>query len=117
MKLNHINLVVADVEKATTFFETYFGFKCIEAKGDHIISILKSSDNFTLVLMSEKHGPIVYPKDFHIGFMQETTEVVDAINKQLNDGGIRVGAPRKIRDSYGFYFYFDTLFIEVGCYL
>ena len=117
MKLNHINLVVTDVATTTTFFETHFGFKHIETKGDNVISILKNADNFTLVLMTEKQGPIVYPKDFHIGFMQESTDAVEAIYQQLKDAGIQVGAPRKIRASFGFYFYFDNLFIEVGCYL
>jgi len=117
MKLNHINLVVADVAAAVQFFERYFGFKCTGIKGDNIIAILKGTDDFTLVIMTSKDSGIGYPQAFHIGFMQESNEAVTDIYNHLKSGNIEVGQePRKIRDSFGFYFNFDNLMIEVGCY-
>lgn len=117
MKLNHINLVVADVEKATQFFETYFGFKCIDIKGDHIITVLKGKDDFTLVIMKNREGKPAYPEAFHIGFMLDTTEQVTEIYERLKMGGfVDAQEPRKIRDSFGFYFNFENLMIEVGYY-
>ncbi|ASK28894.1 glyoxalase/bleomycin resistance/extradiol dioxygenase family protein [Chryseobacterium sp. T16E-39] len=117
MKLNHINLVVANVEKTTQFFETYFGFKCIDVKGDYIVTVLKGEDGFTLVIMKNREGSPVYPEAFHIGFMLDTQEQVNEIYQRLKAGGI-VGEqePRKIRDSFGFYFSFEDLMIEVGYY-
>ena len=116
MKLNHINLVGADVAAAVQFFERYFGFKCTGIKGDNIIAILKGTDDFTLVIMTSKDS-ISYPQAFHIGFMQESNEAVNGIYNDLRSGTIEVGQePRKIRDSFGFYFNFDNLMIEVGCY-
>lgn len=116
MKLNHINLVVTDVAAAIKFFETYFAFTCTEVKGDNIVAVLKGADDFTLVIMTSKDIE-AYPKAFHVGFMQESDEAVIDVYNHLKTGGIDVGAePRKIRDSFGFYFVFDAIMIEVGCY-
>jgi predicted enzyme related to lactoylglutathione lyase len=118
MKLNHINLVVTDVAKATNFFETYFNFKCTDIKGDYIVAILKGADGFTLVIMKNKEGKPVYPDAFHIGFMLDSENAVTETYEKLKTGAIAVGQePGKIRDSFGFYFKFDTIMIEVGHYL
>ena len=118
MKLNHINLVVADVAKAIDFFETYFHFKCIDVKGENIVAVLKGTDDFTLVIMANKNGSVIYPHAFHIGFMLENEEHVITTYHDLKKDGIEVGnEPKKIRDSFGFYFNFDNIMIEVGHYL
>ena len=118
MKLNHINLVVSDVAKAIIFFETYFNFKCTDIKGDNIVAILKGADDFTLVIMTTKEGDAIYPDAFHIGFMLDNTNDVTETYEKLKSGAIAVGQePRKIRDSFGFYFNFDTVLIEVGHYI
>lgn len=115
MTINHINLVVNNVSQAVNFFETYFGFKCELIKGENVIAILKNEENFTLVISSSKDGANVYPKDFHIGFMLNDAGEVDSLYQKLKVGNIVLSQePRKIRNSYGFYFYFDNLFIEVG---
>jgi catechol 2,3-dioxygenase-like lactoylglutathione lyase family enzyme len=118
MKLNHINLVVSNVAAAIIFFETYFNFKCTDIKGDHIVAVLKGEDDFTLVIMTTKEGNIIYPGAFHIGFMLENTTAVTETFEKLKNDGIAVGQePRKIRDSFGFYFNFDNIMIEVGHYI
>lgn len=118
MTINHLNLVVTNVAKAITFFENFFSFTCTAVKGENMIAILKNNDGFTLVLMTDKEGNDAYPKDFHIGFMQSSVQEVDKLHSKLKESGIAVGdAPKNIRDSYGFYFHFDNLFIEVGCYI
>lgn len=117
MKLNHINLVVSNVEEATRFFEQNFDFTSTEVKGDYIVSILKGADDFTLVIMAQKEGKANYPDAFHIGFMLNSESEVISQYEKLKKNGIEVGQePRKIRDSFGFYFNFDTLMIEVGYY-
>jgi predicted enzyme related to lactoylglutathione lyase len=118
MTINHLNLIVTDVTNAMQFFETYFNFKCAFVKGKNDIVILKNSNDFTLVIMTNKNGDVVYPKNFHIGFMLDNIAQVDTLYEKLLAGKISVTqAPQKIRDSYAFYFYFDKLFIEVGSYL
>lgn len=118
MKLNHINLVVSNIADAIKLFETYFSFKCTDIKGDNIVAILKGADDFTLVIMTDKNGQTTYPNAFHIGFIQDSEDEVTKIYTALKNGGIDGGQePRKIRNSFGFYFNFDTLMIEVGYYL
>lgn len=118
MKLNHINLLVTNVAEAIEFFENYFGFACIAVKGNDVISVLKGADGFELVLMSSsmnKKANLEYPENFHIGFKQNTKEAVDDIHNNLMKDGISTGRePGKIRGSYGFYFYFDKIMIEVS---
>jgi catechol 2,3-dioxygenase-like lactoylglutathione lyase family enzyme len=115
MKLNHINLVVANVADTIKLFETYFSFKCTTIKGDNIVAILKGADDFTLVVMTDKDGRAAYPKAFHIGFMLDSEEEVAKTYNTLKNGGVEVGQePREIRDGFGFYFNFDNIMIEVG---
>ena len=79
--------------------------------------MLKGEDDFTLVIMAPATDAATYPAAFHIGFMVNAVEAVDALYKKLQTGGVALGnEPKKIRDSYGFYFQFDTLMIEVGHY-
>ncbi|MCF6401452.1 VOC family protein [Chitinophaga filiformis] len=121
MTINHLNLPVSDVAGAITFFESHFDFKCLETKGDNMIAVLRNPANFTLVLMSSKmnrNDNTAYPDAFHIGFILESIEKVNATFSQLKAGGVQIERePQKIRDSFGFYFYFDELFIEVAHYL
>ncbi|MPR32430.1 VOC family protein [Salmonirosea aquatica] len=117
MKLNHINLVVSNVAEAITLFETYFDFKCTEVKGDNVIAVLEGTDDFSLVIMANKNGQAEYPAAFHIGFLLDSADAVTETYEKLLSGGVSVGkAPGKIRDSFGFYFTFDSLMIEVGYY-
>jgi catechol 2,3-dioxygenase-like lactoylglutathione lyase family enzyme len=117
MKLNHINLVVSNVENAVQFFEKYFDFKCTEIKGNHIAAILKGPEDFTLVILKNKEGRTIYPDSFHIGFMLDSVEQVMDVYHKLKSGGVVVDQePKKIRDSFGFYFNFENLMIEVGHY-
>lgn len=117
MTINHINLVVADVEAVTIFFETYFDFSRTLIKGNNIITVLENKERFSLVLSGDKNGEIAYPEDFHIGFILDSPGHVDELYDKLRLGGIELGrSPGKIRNSYAFYFYFDRIFIEVGYY-
>ena len=118
MKLNHINLVVKDVEAVVNLFEKHFDFKCTETKGDNVVVILKDTDHFTLVIMTSKNGNFKFPAAFHVDFMQATSQEVVDIYQKLKSAGIDAGQePRKIRDSFGFYFLVDNIMIEVGHYL
>ncbi|GAB3784179.1 VOC family protein [Spirosoma horti] len=92
MALKHLNLSVADVAETKAFFETYFGFQCLDVKGDNIIAILKDENDFILSISNfHKDQTVQYPADFHIGFVQETPEKVMAIYQNLKANGIDVG--------------------------
>jgi catechol-2,3-dioxygenase len=115
MTLNHINLVVSNVEEAIKLFEAYFNFKCIEIKGAGIIAVLKGKNDFTLVLMKSKDEAPAYPEAFHIGFLQESKEAVFDLHNKLKSGSIDLGKePGRIRGGFGFYFVFDNIMIEVS---
>jgi catechol 2,3-dioxygenase-like lactoylglutathione lyase family enzyme len=115
--LNHLNLIVTNVAESVQFFERYFNFKCITIKGDNIIAVLHGPDGFELVLMSPKNKieEVIYPGSFHIGFKLENEEQVNEIYQKLKSDGIAIEhEPKRIRDSFGFYFHFESIMIEIG---
>src|SRR4051812_25705487 len=118
MKLNHINLPIQDVQAATLFFEAHFGFKSENSVANDTISVLRSDDDFVLVLMSNKlnqNGNHTYPDAFHIGFFQETDEEVNNVYNRLKQAGVDVGdEPKRIRKTFGFYFKYQDILIEVS---
>jgi catechol 2,3-dioxygenase-like lactoylglutathione lyase family enzyme len=117
MKLNHINLVVSNVAETIRLFEKHFNFRVLEIKGDNIIAVLKGEEDFTLVIMADKTNDSVYPEAFHIGFiLNNTDEVINMYNKLIADNILVSSEPKKIRDSFGFYFHFGNIMIEVGHY-
>jgi catechol-2,3-dioxygenase len=120
MKLNHLNLTVSNVVNASAFFEKYFGFTCTDKKGADKLVVLYGKDGFILTLMSKhfnKTGTNEYPVAFHFGFILSSQDEVDSLYYLLKEGGLALEKePAKIRDSYGFYFYFDKLLIEIGHY-
>ena len=80
MVLNHVNLTVPDVRQTREFFETYFGFRCVADRGRDALAVLIDESGFVLTLNNfEKAATVEYPGAFHIGFMQESRERVDAI--------------------------------------
>lgn len=119
LKLNHLNLTVPDVAEAKCFFEKYFKFQCTDQKSN-VLAILIGEDGFILALMSEafnKQGSSSYPEAFHLGFILDSKEEVSSLYSKLKSGGLNVDRePARIRNSFGFYFYFGNLFIEVGYY-
>jgi catechol 2,3-dioxygenase-like lactoylglutathione lyase family enzyme len=47
---------------------------------------------------------VSYPETFHIGFMQESEERVNEINRRLKDDGFDVNLPGKLHGAWTFYF-------------
>jgi catechol 2,3-dioxygenase-like lactoylglutathione lyase family enzyme len=118
MNLNHLNLSVQNVPAARTFFETYFDFKCEGSKLNDTLSVLTSINGFVLVLMNERlneKGNNAYPDAFHIGFFLDSHDEVIALFNKLKAGGVHLEQqPQKIRRTFGFYFHFQTIMIEIG---
>src|SRR5258708_5215391 len=93
--------------------------KCTDVKLNDTLSVLTGENGFVLVLMSEhlnQNGNHSYPDAFHIGFyLDNETEVISMFHK-LQDGGIDVTQqPQKIRKTFGFYFTFQNILIEISC--
>ena len=116
MRLNHVNLTVPDVSRTRDFFETYFGFRCIAARGRDTIAVLVDESGFVFTLRNfEKTTQVEYPGAFHIGFMQESRERVNEIHERLNAGGFDVEPPKEFHGAWTFYFRAPGDFlVEVG---
>ena len=104
MKLNHVNLAVSDVLQTQLFFQTYFGFQPL-TKGSPVLTVLRDESGSILTLSNfNKATDVTYPEDFHIGFIQNSREDVNAINQRLKDDGFDVEAPHISHGSWTFYF-------------
>lgn len=112
--LNHLNLVVSDLDAADTWFTTYFPFSVrTRHRG---LTVLDGADGFVLVLMRARESAPDYPAGFHIGFLVDDEEAVDAEYARLTAAGLDVPRPpRRMRGTYGFYFTaIDGVLLEVS---
>jgi catechol 2,3-dioxygenase-like lactoylglutathione lyase family enzyme len=117
MKLNHLNLSVTDVPATHKFLAHYFGLR--DGGGNNNIAFLYDDNGMVLSLTSMKVGgesEVKYPETFHIGFMQESNERVDEINRRLKEDGYDVPPPSSQHGAWTFYFQAPGGFvIEVLC--
>ena len=105
MRLNHLNLTVPDVVRTREFFETYFGFRCVADRGRGALAVMIDESGFVLTLNNfEKADKVEYPGAFHVGFIQESREQVDAIYQRLTAGGFAAEPPREFHGAWTFYF-------------
>ncbi len=105
MKLNHLNLTVTTVPETHKFLEKYFGLKSMS--GNNNMAFLSDDNGLVLTLTSMKVGKeteVRYPVTFHVGFIQESEERVNEINKRLKDDGFDVPPPSRQHGSWTFYF-------------
>lgn len=102
MKINHINLTVTDVIATKEFLGKYFGLQTSEENSE-TFDVLFDDDGSVLTLMKGKD--VMYPKTFHIGFIQESEEKVNEINKRLKDDGYDVKPPKRL---HGWTFYVEA---------
>jgi catechol 2,3-dioxygenase-like lactoylglutathione lyase family enzyme len=105
MKLNHLNLTVSDVQAARDFLIKYFGLDPRGKTGNESIAILFDDQGMVLTLTNlERATEVKYPGAFHIGFIQESPEKVNEINRRLKADGYEVDEPSKQHGSWTFYF-------------
>lgn len=91
MKLNHVNLTVTDTSAATRFLGTYFGLRTLV--DNQALTVLSDDDN--LIFTLTKAAQVSYPSSFHIGFVQESGDQVNAIYQRLKDDGFEVKPPQR----------------------
>jgi lactoylglutathione lyase len=105
MKLNHINLGVTDVAATVALFEKYFGLRVVNHMPQNDFMAFTNDENDALISVF-KANDVVYPKIFHIGFLQDTVEQVNAIHAKLVAGGFD---PGEAKEEYGrFVFYLQS---------
>ncbi len=118
MKLNHLNLTVSDVPATHHFLEKYFGFKDYgPMRPGDAMGFLSDDNGLVLALFRAAKGTeLKYPQGFHIGFIQESEERVNEINRCLKEDGYDVPKPSRLHGSWTFYFQSPGGFtIEVLC--
>jgi len=119
MSLNHINLVVKDVDKALHLFTNYFSFS-LNTNRNSKMAVLENKNQFALVIwgqvLNKKEDIPEYPENFHIGFYQQDQEAVwNMYIKLQEEENLRFEEePKSIRNTFGFYFYFENLMIEIS---
>jgi lactoylglutathione lyase len=106
MKLNHLNLTVTDALETATFLEKYFGLRRMGGSEQKKTFAMLLDDNGLVLTLIRAGGSagVEYPATFHIGFIQETEERVNEINRGLKDDGFDVPAPQRLHGSWTFYF-------------
>ena len=108
MQINHLNFPVTDVALTKAFFEKHFSFTCIEEKGNNMMAILNNQEGFVLTLMStdfNRNGNSTYPDAFHMGFLVNDRDKVNAIWQNLHNDGVSLEQePHNMRGVFGFYF-------------
>ena len=117
LQLNHLNLAVPNIAEARHFFETFFGFQCVDTKGD-ALAVLEGQGGFTLVVSNlDKSVASTYPKDFHVGFILASREQVLDVFQQLEAAGVELPhQPREMRGSFIFYCHVPgSILLEVSC--
>ena len=117
MKLNHLNLTVTDPMETHDFLTQYFGLRSMG--GNKNMAFLSDDDGSVISLTSvkvAKETEVRYPATFHVGFIQQTVEQVNAIYERLKDAGYDVAQPSKQHGSWTFYFHAPGGFmVEVLC--
>jgi catechol-2,3-dioxygenase len=118
MKLNHLNLTVTDPIETQLFLAKYFSLEPM-GKGNDKISFLSDDNGTVLSLTNVKLGmesEVKYPATFHIGFIQESEERVNELNRELKADGFDVPPPSRQHGAWTFYFRAPGGFtIEVLC--
>lgn len=93
MKLNHIDLPVADPSRARAFFEQLFDMKCIFTRADGL-TVLLDEDRNALTLSPLPPGErLQYPTGFHIGFNLDHAHEVHEVLERAKALGVAIVRP------------------------
>lgn len=96
MKVNHLNLTVTDVVTTKGFLETYFGLKSPpDSPCNAGFAVLFDDNGMVVTLMKGKRTGVEYPSTFHIGFIQESEERVNALYQRFKADGFDVNPPER----------------------
>ena len=90
MRLDHLHLMVSDVQGAATFLETWFGLTRLAGGRDKFV-VMRDESWLVLTLMQGRDHK--YPKHFHIGFNLPTAAEVNALWERMRADGLEPSTP------------------------
>ena len=115
MKLNHLDLQVADVPTATAFLVDHFDLRALTRPDSPAIAILTDGEGFTLVLQRRREGDR-FPEGFHIGFLVDDPAEVAARRARLAAAGLDVSeVQRNARGTMCYCRGPSELLVEISC--
>jgi catechol 2,3-dioxygenase-like lactoylglutathione lyase family enzyme len=117
MKLNHLDLQVADVPRSVGLFENLLGFHLESNRASPALAILTDGHGFTLVLQRRKNDTDAYQDSFHFGFLVDDVAAVRAFHLKAREGGL-VTVSDVLENGRGVLVYCrtsDGLLFEVSC--
>jgi len=116
VKLNHLDLQVADVPVATAFLVDHFDLRPLTRPDSPAIAILTDGEGFVLVLQRLRRDSEAFPEGFHIGFLVDDPDQVVERRARLAAAGLDVSeVQRNARGTMCFCRGPSGLLIEVGC--
>jgi catechol 2,3-dioxygenase-like lactoylglutathione lyase family enzyme len=115
MTINHLNLTVTDPTATSAFLAKYFGLQprggnagmqMLHDDQQMVLTLIKgrADDRDTSEGTADKPPRVKYPSSFHIGFIVESRERVNEINRQLRDDGFASDTPSVQHGAWTFYF-------------
>lgn len=93
--LNHLNLRVADPERARAFYEQWFGFR--EKFSEEGAVFLTNDHRFLLALFPTETGAIM-PPGYHFGFNLDDADAVRVMHQAMTEHGIDPGELQDLED-------------------
>ena len=90
MKLNHLDLQVADVPALTQFLVDHYELSPLTRPGSPKLAILTDGHGFTLVIQRRRHDGEVYPSGAHIGFLVDDPAEVHARRARIAAAGVAI---------------------------
>ncbi len=90
MRLNHLHLHVADIERAASFWCESFGLRRGRRSGD--VLFLNDDGGFDLALCEET-DPVPLPEPLHLGFRLDSVLEVEQLHDRLLRAGRDLAEP------------------------
>ncbi len=89
MRLNHLYLLVRDLELSRSFYERYLGFDG-PSEWQQETFVIRDADGFSLALTPDPEPP-VWPKSLHFGFLLgDDVETVRQLYARLLADGVPI---------------------------
>lgn len=104
MHMNHVNLCVSDVPRSRAFFERYFGYRLLVEKGADTFVGLVDDGGLVLAISNFRHvDKVEYPPLFHVGFILDSDDAVNAVYERMTADGLKPGRPKQFHGAWTFY--------------